>query len=402
VIDLNTYPSSRRPIGPSNQPGDYLTVLATDPDRTASKRFVKTAAGTRKIDYHAGRWFTVYEPLPVTDIVSLHEALTAVESFPNLLVIRGAPIKHSYVTARIRRLGDNTGAGNFQTPAQGRRWVLIDFDKIPLPKGLRLKKDPVAVCDYLVGLLPPEFHKVSYHWQLSSSAGVYGSSQVSMHIWFWLTCPVSDLALKTWANHVNGQAGYKLVDPALFQHVQAHYTAAPIFEGMANPFQVRSGLVKKAEPSVDMVLPATATRPVRQPPSARSTLGMAAGFEAKLALIGDHPGGEGFHFPIIAAVASFVATHGEEGTDREALYEAVHQRVIGADARNHDPAYIEDMASRKHIEPAIDSALRKFGSQASTRKRSQLVAGVQPHFKSTPVSIEAAQDALTAFANRAG
>ena len=385
---------------------DHVTVLMTAPGHTASKRFVKTAAGIQKTDFNAGFLFKLLEPLPVTDIVSLHEALTAIESFPNMLVIRGAPLNASHAECWIRRLGDGSEGSNFATPSIGRRWVLIDFDKIALPKKHSLKKDTVAVCDYLIGLLPPEFHDVSYHWQLSSSAGVFNTSTVSMHIWFWLDWPVPDADLKTWAKAVNDKAGYTLVDPALFQSVQAHYTAAPIFEGMANPFPVRSGLVTKARGAVNLVLPASPVS--RRPASGKSGIGSqvvcargGSGFEFNLASIGDHPGGGGFHAPIVKAAASYVSEHGADGTDVEHLYRLIRGAVLNADAHLHDPATVADRASREHIMPAIESALRKFGDQPASRRKASVVYGVPPHFKSNPMTVEEALQAMTAFANRA-
>ena len=81
-----------------------------------------------------------------------------------------------------------------------------------------------------------------------------------MHIWFWLAKPVPDSALKIWAADLNTTAGVTLIDPALFQHVQAHYTAAPIFDGVDDPFPVRSDMVEKKLHCVNIVLPVPALR----------------------------------------------------------------------------------------------------------------------------------------------
>ena len=56
--------------------------------------------------------------------------------------------------------------------------------------------------------------------------------------------------------HRNARAGMKLIDPALFNDVQAHFTAAPVFEGLVDPFSVRSGLVRKEVDEVALKLPA--------------------------------------------------------------------------------------------------------------------------------------------------
>lgn len=377
---------------------DFATILMTAPGYTASKRFVRTASGIEKVDFNAGTWFKVMVPQAVADIVSLSEVLTAIEAFPNMLIIRGAPAEQAYIGAWKRRKGSGD-EGNFFTPPAGRSWVLIDFDKIEIPKHLSLQRDSVEVCEYLIGLLPAEFHNVSYHWQMSSSAGIGDPRRVSMHIWFWLTKPVPDESMNAWAKHVNdqarraGKATSNIVDPSLFQHVQPHYTAAPIFEGMPNPFPKRSGLRAKKQDAVDLILPATAPRsaPIRTA-NTRTVSGTASdgsGFVYHLSRIGDHPGGDGFHAPIVAAAASYVSTHGAEGTDAEVLFEIISAAVLAADATHHSRADIESRASREHILPAICSALKKFGAA-----RSKLHTDCAPHFSSDPISAAAATQRL--------
>jgi len=391
---MQVLPSSR-----TQKTSDCVTILATIPGKFATKRFVKTNDSVVKHDYDAGFLFGVLQPWAVHNIFELSALQSALEGLPNLLVVRGAPSDPTSVGTRVRRTGSH-GIGNFQTPTEGRYWVLLDFDKIDIPAHLSLDIDPVAVCEYLVSLLPPEFHDACYHWTLSSSAGMGDPSRVSMHIWFWLAQPVPDATLKFWAKAVNLAAGFKLVDDALFQHVQAHYTAAPIFEGVTNPFPTRSGLVEKAQHAVDLVIvPATtvASKPRTagiKPPSTQRNAG--AGFEHYLSLIGDHPGGNGFHNAIIAALASYVGTNGKEGTDVEALYELMRDAILAADASRHDAAYIEHMASREHIIPAIEGAIMKFGSQP--RRKTKVHAGIQPHFKSQPVSVAEAQRLLAEIA----
>lgn len=375
---------------------DRVTVLKAVDDYSASKRFVKTDQGIEKTDYNAGYLFHVAEPIGVSSIDDLSTLLSLLEGQPKMLIIRGEPLSLAVIGTWQRRKGDGQGAAFKPTP---RRWALIDFDKIPLPRGLTLKRDVnsiARVCEFLVSKLPPEFHGVSYHWQLSSSAGLGDQKVVSMHLWFWLTEPVADKDIKTWANWWNERVGSRLVDVRLFQCVQPHYTAAPEFEGLADPFPERSGLVTKALGCVDLVLPAIEVRRPRQTSGNGLAQSNATGFEARLAMIGDHPGGEGFHGPIVAAVASYVATHGEQGTDREALYVAVSQRVFSADASKHDPAYVEHMASREHIGSAIDSALRKFGATPKVHD------DCPAHYASSPISINEATRRLDQIAKLIG
>ncbi|HHW4679760.1 MAG TPA: phage/plasmid primase, P4 family, partial [Xylella sp.] len=59
------------------------------------------------------------------------------------------------------------------------------------------------------------------------------------HVWFWLATPCTSEQLKAWA----ASCGLK-VDTSVFNAVQIHYTAAPVFEaGVCDPVPVRSGFV---------------------------------------------------------------------------------------------------------------------------------------------------------------
>jgi hypothetical protein len=362
---------------------DALTVLKTAPGLFASKQIIARAGAEPEIrGYNAGKWFHAYD-WSVSSIAGLSSALTTLETMPNCFVIRGAPSQGLDCTQCQRR-----NKTNFQTPSCGRRWALIDVDKLPLPDGLHLGDGAVAVCEHLITLLPPEFHQASYHWQLSSSAGVRDASDVSMHLWFWLDRPIPDADLKVWSSTWNlankGRvAGKPIIDPRLFNDVQAHYTAAPTFVGMADPFPVRSGLVHKAVHEVTITLPARAKRERGNVDD--GAILKAQGFEAHLTAIGDHAGGRGFHDPIIRAVASYASTQGRTRTDIDALFEVVRARVLTADRSAHDDDYIEKMASREHIIPAIEQALEKFGGP-SPRRKSRRIEGAAPHFTSKPVA----------------
>jgi len=250
-----------------------------------------------------------------------------------------------------------------------------------LPQGWTLDQASISkICEYIVHLLPPEFHDASYHWQLSSSAGVFDQTTVSAHFWFWLAKPIPDIALRAWAKHVNDVAGFKLIDPTLFQHVQPHFVAAPMFKNMPDPFPDRSGLVIKSSGQVDLQLPPAA--PVATdggtPSCGNFNTSGGSGFDYHLSQVGDHPGGDGFHMPIIQAAASYVAEHGTEGTNVEALCSIIQQRVRTADASKHGKGEVESRADRDHVMSAITSAMRKYGDAASQRRKGRRLVGLTP------------------------
>ncbi len=380
---------------------DSITILWTEPHKLAAKQFIKTSRRSpiQVKPYDAGSLFTAYEPIKIHDIHQLSTVVTFLETQQRGFVIRGAPVSSQIVSKLVARKGSGEGAkfkGNFKTPELGRHYIEIDVDKFALPRRLKLTQATVhEVIDHVVHALPSEFHEASYHWQLSSSAGVFDKTKVSMHLWFWLNQPVPDKELKRWAHYVNTKVGATIVDPTLFQHVQAHYTAAPIFEGMSDPFPIRSGLVQKQHDSVSLVLPQTPIRTLSAKASGAkpSTGSSGAGFEFFLSQIGDHPGGRGFHVPTRDAAASYVGSHGTEGTDPELLFSILRDRILSADASHHSDADIEQRASREHIEPIIRSAIEKFGSAASERRKSRRIEGLAPHYqqaKTEPVDIQQA------------
>ena len=384
---------------------DSVTILVCGSGHIATKQFSLKDGKVVKSDFDAGYTYGVMVK-PAANIRELSAILYSLESIPAGFVIRGAPLNHVNIDKPWRRLKDN-----FKTPSQGLRWALLDFDKIKLPDHLSLTADSAAALEYLVGLLPVEFREASYHWQLSSSAGMADPSLLSAHIWFWFSRPVSDLELRDLAKYVNDQNKYKLIDGALFRDVQPHYTAAPIFENIENPFPIRSGLVEKthdkvvfhkhvavapvnslaASPIAHITKP-TATRRSTQ----KQSLFEGTKFYAHLASIGDHAGGNGFHEPIIRAIASYAAIHGKDSTDKEALYDLISERVLCADSSQHpDKNYIERMASREHIIPAIQTAILKYGNAANTRKKSQLIEGVLPPKRGKRISVDEAYTALS-------
>jgi hypothetical protein len=398
-----------RQADPTSKALDSVTVLWTKPGKLATKQFSRKSPDSETVvtQYDAGYWVTMSNPVAVNSIEELSAVLEFVELQPRALLIRGAPVSDDVIGPWVTRTGSDEGdnfKGNFKTPEGGRHYLVIDVDKYSLPNGWQLSQASIdKICEHIVHLLPPEFHEVTYHWQLSSSAGVFDIAKVSAHFWFWFFHPVPDLELKRWARHVNAVAGIKLVDPALFQHVQAHYTAAPIFTGMADPFPMRSGLTRKSQDSVNLQLSAAEVnnRLGTVAPTIAHSARSGTGFEHFLNQIGDHPGGDGFHMPIIQAIASYVWRHGAEETDIEVLYSTVRERVLAADRSSHEDAYVEQMASGTHILPSIASAQRKYGDAAAQRRKSRRIEGIEPHFKDAQPDVTDIQQSMRNFLKNA-
>ena len=401
-----------RTVTTQAQQTDHVTLLTAKPGKFACKRFTKRGTVVEKQDYDAGWEFGMLTPMPAANISDLSNLLLAVETMQQVFIVRGEPVDTTFVGKYVQRTGSGEGSrfkGNFKSPPAGHQFILIDIDKYPLPKKLSLNRDVLAVCEYLVSQLPPEFHNISYHYQLSSSAGIGNPRLISMHLWFYLNRPIPDLQLKDWAKAVNKTKGVKLVDDALFQHVQIHYTARPIFIGMPDPFPVRSALVRKDSDEVDLDLGWIPAAPIRGSKTAKPitaahvphlSKGGGSGFDFFLSMIGDHAEGDGFHHPLLRAASSYVGEHGRDGTDKDELYDVLHKATLAADASRHSSGEVEQRASREHIMPMIESALDKFGDDKSARQKSRRIDGVAPHFPAPNNDSVAAQRELEDILNR--
>ena len=215
---------------------DFLWVL-THPTNNVTKTW--KADGT--IEAYGDPKNFIGKEQPVSDIRGLSARLSELEEKPRACVIRGKYKGESHAMLAepedakkgrvLRRKSVHDDVPH--------HWVLIDIDNYT-PFDYDPMLEPVGAIDEFIALnLPPCFHGASYHWQLSSSAGhpSKGFSKLKAHAWFWLETPYTSSQLRTWANATNFKA-----DKALFDTIQVHYTATPLFEdGVSNPFKVRSG-----------------------------------------------------------------------------------------------------------------------------------------------------------------
>lgn len=215
---------------------DFLTVLTHSRSRLAK---LWLADGTIS-SYDETKHYQVRE-VPVTGIAGLSAALISLETDANSAVIRGkfkgeaaaAVIdaeEHKPRRARkIKALYDDVP----------HHWVLIEVDKFK-PVADPVLEPEAAITEYITSSLPAAFHDVSYHWQLSSSAGHPSNAGVlKTHLWFWLSTPATSDDLKAWAKLAPGMT----LDSSVFNSVQFHYCAAPLFaDGVADPVPRRRGL----------------------------------------------------------------------------------------------------------------------------------------------------------------
>lgn len=215
---------------------DVITVLHSTGPRLTK---VWDAGGIQA--YEDARQFRVAEH-PVAGIRELHTLLARLESDPQACIVRGrwvgaARSAELFPDERLRP--GHTLRRKELFPDRPLRMVLIDVDSYQ-----PMLYDPVAepedaAREFILDRLPAAFHRATFHWQLSASAGAPGKEGVlKAHLWFWLAAPRTGAELEAWADTLAPGT----VDRAVFRPVQVHYTAAPVVAGGACPVRARSGL----------------------------------------------------------------------------------------------------------------------------------------------------------------
>lgn len=350
-----------------------IVLRVAEKNKYAAKNFFLNEDGTiGKKDYDNIKYFNV-EQADVSNIQELSDLLKELSAKNDCLVIRGTPLPGIDPTSQVTKTKHDVAGTNqkayFQPHPDGQSWVCIDVDGITTPEHIDFLTHPEKGVEYLVSLLPDYFHDVSYHYQLSNSAGVYGGGMLKAHIWFWLDHPVHDKLLRYWANETNKKVGVKLIDTSLFNDVQAHYTSSPIFKDeIPDPFlNNRSGFVEKYK--YEVIFPEI----VISEHHSACTAGVepANTFEEWLKLVGDHAGGEGFHEPLLNAAWHYVLEHGEEGTDVDALVGKLKEAVNNADKSKHSSDYLSKY-NDQYLKASVTSAFAKIGAKGKTGKISEL------------------------------
>ena len=214
---------------------DTLSVLTTSDGKKATKTFTVTPFGLAAQAWGNPTFFD-HEAVPVSNLEELSNLLTKLQGHPDKLVIRGA-LREGREATGIRRTCAGPDA-NFQSASH--QWLCIDVDDFPIPEnyGGAWDANEEAIVADLCYHLPKEFHNVNCHWHFSSSMGI--KPGVRVHLWFWLSRPVSDEEAKAWLSDSKTP-----LDLSLYQTVQAHFTAAPIFDPPEkNPIGFRSSCLQ--------------------------------------------------------------------------------------------------------------------------------------------------------------
>jgi len=147
----------------------------------------------------------------------------------------------------------------------GHRWMMLDIDEYTprhQPEGEVTPFDRRRWFLEIQKQLPAWTGTGACIWQWSASAGVDGWDTISAHLFYYLDRPVYDSSLRSYWQEYRDEGGLP-VDCALFNAVQPHYVASPIFDGCSDPLELRRinltsmrrTMVDKMEPEERVVSP---------------------------------------------------------------------------------------------------------------------------------------------------
>ena len=179
------------------------------------------------------------------NVRELYELIKTLSKRPNSAIVRGELTqdgiahleKHKFI---YRRLHKTDGIEPHITDSP-RKWLCFDCDELVTPYDIRTQAAQ-AVAYYLEQINVPK--NVGYVWQLSGSAGKPDSDPflLKAHVWLFLDeARTSKNLLNYYPKNSNA-----LIDSAMFNPVQWHYTAAPInaLIDYTDPCETRLGFVE--------------------------------------------------------------------------------------------------------------------------------------------------------------
>jgi hypothetical protein len=340
------------------------TIIRAADGAVLAKRIKRDSAGGFSVcHFDHATWFML-EAASAGDLRTFGRILYRIAHDPRMAIVRGRPLPHVAAgKAYLRRARRDDGTNSLADCA--RAWVAVDMDDMPLPPGVdwRVAHEVVA---YLQTLLPPELRGVDclLAWSASMGFGVPGLANGKL--FYALTEPLTDDALRDWAKAWNTQHGAKLIDPSLFHPIQLHYIANPILApGIADPLAgvgrwhwVPGMFAERAT----ILLPKAAL-PVSLSVGVRQTLNdtSSQSFTDRLMRIGAP--GEGFFEPLKAVIGMAV----RKGLSREATIVEVRKAVLAADPGGRSQHEIQRYASDQFIGEAWTS----FARQDATRRAAE-------------------------------
>ena len=241
----------------------FLEPIGSHPARKAH-RLIQRGDGTAELATAGYGNAARYRPFsePVADIDDLFAALQK-HSPLNRFAVRGSVRPGAMTPINRRLVGDHPDIIDTPSPV-----VAVDLDCEVAPGDFD-PTDIMAVGDYLRGRMPAALRDVSCVIQLSAGYGLGkwkpGPTFLKARLWFLNDEALDGPALRRWFRVMNAAGDCAAMDSAVATANQPIYTAAPLFEGMADPVPVRLALLLSGQDVAAIRPPAAPERVVYAP-----------------------------------------------------------------------------------------------------------------------------------------
>ena len=227
----------------------YVTILINESDIPATK-VVKQIDGGHQLSQTKHSLLHTASRHSITCLTDLANLVRSLEGEHKKFIIRGSQIdgREPFGLRRLAKAKEDSPANFEEVDCQ---WCLLDIDEVDIPDSfIDGQSPPIDLIKYVSQLLPDAF-KVSDCWyQFSSSMGIK-VGKIRVHLWYWLSKPVSNAQMRAWFSE-------SPVDLSLFRTVQPHYTANPIFlDGAVDPWPNRSGMFNAGYDVIAVLAPDT-------------------------------------------------------------------------------------------------------------------------------------------------
>ena len=176
-----------------NNSVDFITKLSTVGGLFLTKKF--SADGSVEA-YDDAASFKISE-VQVGSLEELSAFLEGIHEDSHASVIRGKFVgKDKAVKGNVKGTYMRQNVNFDDCP---HHWFMVDIDKYE-PGFSDPVHDPVqAIKDFIEEQLPACFKDVSFHWQLSSSAGTPGKEHtLKAHVWFWSETAYTSAQMYAW------------------------------------------------------------------------------------------------------------------------------------------------------------------------------------------------------------
>ncbi len=255
------------------------------------RRLAKLIRGDGTVEQYDSAKTINLHPVDLPDLDALAVLLHRLALRRDCCMVRGAIIDPDRTKAVRRLCRPCPNTGDQPTLAEhARHWLALDLDSVPLDEGVD-RLDLLACARAVTWRLPDPLRNARCIVQATSSHAIKPGAR--LRLWYWLARPLTNAECKGWLKQAP-------VDLSLFSPAQPHYTAAPIFIGMADPLPARLAMLPgeavAVPPDRDALLPPKPAQEAPRKPLGglrHIALGSGAGrFAALLATVRNAPDGK--------------------------------------------------------------------------------------------------------------